>query len=156
MTINDTWAYNADDHERKSAKSLIRAQVEVASRGGNFGSTSARSPDGQVQPEFQERLRAIGEWLAVNGDSIYGTTYGPIEGLPALRTTAKANRIFIHVFDWSPAALELGDVRVKLLSARPLANGRPLKVAQTEGKLKIELSQQAPDPNVRTIALTTF
>jgi alpha-L-fucosidase len=37
MTINNnTWAYNKNDHEYKSAQYLIRALVEVASRGGNF------------------------------------------------------------------------------------------------------------------------
>jgi alpha-L-fucosidase len=156
MTINNTWAYNANDHEFKSAQFLIRSLVEVASRGGNFLLNVGPQPDGQIQPEFQERLRAIGEWLSVNGDSIYGTTYGPIQGLAGIRTTGKANRIFIHVFDWPNSALEVGDVKVKVLSARLLATGQRLNVAQTEDKLKIELPQHAPDPNVTTIGLVTF
>jgi alpha-L-fucosidase len=156
MTINNTWAYNANDHEFKSAQVLIRALVEVASRGGNFLLNVGPQPDGQIQPEFQERLHAIGEWLAVNGDSIYGTTYGPVQGMPAIRTTSKSNRIFLFVFDWPSLALEVSDVKAKVLSARLLANGQPLKVTQSEDKLKIELSQQAPDPNVSTIALTTL
>src|SRR5580704_9342276 len=36
MTINNTWAYNKNDHEYKSAQYLIRALVEVASRGGDL------------------------------------------------------------------------------------------------------------------------
>jgi alpha-L-fucosidase len=156
MTINNTWAYNANDHEFKSAQFLIRALVEVASRGGNFLLNVGPQPDGQIQPEFQERLRAIGEWLTVNGDSIYGTTYGPVQGMPAIRTTAKSNRIFLFVFDWPSTALEVSDVKTKVISARLLANGQPLKVTQTENKLKIELPPQAPDPNVSTIALTTL
>ncbi len=156
MTINNTWAYNANDHEFKSAQFLIRSLVEVASRGGNFLLNVGPQPDGQIQPEFQERLRAIGEWLSVNGESIYGTTYGPVQGVPAIRTTAKSNRIFIHVFDWPSSALEVGDVKVKVLSARLLATGQRLNVTQTEGKLKIELPQPAPDPNVTTIALVTL
>jgi len=156
MTINNTWAYNANDHEFKSAQFLIRSLVEVASRGGNFLLNVGPQPDGQIQPEFQERLRAIGEWLSVNGDSIYGTTYGPIQGLAGIRTTGKANRIFIHVFDWPNSALEVGDVKVKVLSARLLATGQRLNVAQTEDKLKIELPQHAPDPNVTTIGLVTL
>lgn len=156
MTINDTWAYNANDHEFKSAQFLIRSLVEVASRGGNFLLNVGPQPDGQIQPEFQERLRAVGEWLSVNGDSIYGTTYGPVQGLPAMRTTAKSNRIFIHVFDWPGSALEVGDVKVKVLSARLLATGQRLNVTQTDDKLKIDLLKNAPDPNVSTIALVTL
>jgi alpha-L-fucosidase len=156
MTINNTWAYNANDHEFKSVQFLIRSLVEVASRGGNFLLNVGPQPDGQIQSEFQERLRAIGEWLSVNGDSIYGTTYGPIQGLPPIRTTAKSNRIFIHVFEWPSSSLQLADVKVKVLSARLLATGQNLNVTQTEDKLKIELPQRAPDPNVTTIALVTL
>ena len=156
MTINNTWAYNANDHKLKSVQFLIRSLVEVASRGGNFLLNVGPQPDGQIQPEFQERLRAIGDWLSVNGDSIYGSTYGPVQGLTAIRTTAKANRIFIHVFDWPDSSLELGDVRVKVLSARLIATGQSLNVTQTENKLKIELPQHAPDPNVTTIGLVTL
>ena len=58
MTINNTWAYNANDHEFKSAQFLIRSLVEVASRGGNFLLNVGPQPDGQIQPEFQERLRS--------------------------------------------------------------------------------------------------
>src|ERR1039458_5778728 len=40
-------------------------------------------------PEFQERLMAIGKWLKVNGDAIYGTTYGPLQELTFGRSTHK-------------------------------------------------------------------
>jgi alpha-L-fucosidase len=144
------------DHEFKSAQFLIRSLVEVASRGGNFLLNVGPQPDGIIQPEFQERLRAIGDWLTLNGDSIYGTTYGPVQGIPSLRTTAKANRVFVHMFDWPGSGLELGDVKVKILSARLLANGQHLSVTQSADKLKIDLPPQAPDPNVTTIALVTL
>ena len=113
------------------------------------------SPTGKSNQNF-ERLRAVGEWLSVNGDSIYGTTYGPVQAVPAMRTTAKSNRIFIHVFDWPGSALEVGDVKVKVLSARLLATGQRLNVTQTDDKLKIDLPKNAPDPNVSTIALATL
>jgi alpha-L-fucosidase len=153
MTINNTWAYNAHDHEYKSAQMLIRSLVEVASRGGNFLLNVGPQPDGVIQPEFQDRLRAIGDWLAINGDSIYGTTYGPIQGVPSIRVTAKKDKIFIHVFEWPSGSLEINGLQPKVLSAYLLANGRPLKIRQSEGKLQIDLPSQSPDPNVSVIAL---
>src|SRR5215472_12536222 len=80
MTINHTWAYNANDRNFKSPQDLIRGLIEVTSRGGNFLLNIGPQPDGMVQPEFQERLHAIGDWLEVNGEAIYGSTYGPIQG----------------------------------------------------------------------------
>jgi alpha-L-fucosidase len=81
--------------------------------------------------------------------------YGPIQGVPSIRVTAKSGKIFIHVFDWPSAPLEINGLQAKVLSAYLLANGRPLKFRQSEGKLQLELSSQAPDPNVSVIGLRT-
>jgi alpha-L-fucosidase len=153
MTINNTWAYNMHDREYKSPQMLIRSLVEVASRGGNFLLNVGPQPDGVIQPEFQDRLRAIGDWLAVNGDSIYGTTYGPIQGVPAIRVTAKKDKIFIHAFEWPSSPLEITGLDAKVLSAYLLANGRPLKIRQSGNKLQVDLPSEGPDANVSVIAL---
>ena len=156
MTINNTWAYNMHDREFKSAQFLIRGLVEVASRGGNFLLNVGPQPDGIIQPEFQERLRAIGDWLSVNGDSIYGTTYGPVQGMVSARTTAKDKRVFVHVFDWPSSAFVIEGLDAKVISAHLLATGQPLTFRQTEGKLQIDLPSHAPDPNVSTLAVNTL
>jgi alpha-L-fucosidase len=155
MTINNQWAYNENDHDFKSAQFLIRGLVEVASRGGNFLLNVGPRPDGTIQPEFQERLRAIGNWLSVNGDSIYGTTYGPVQGVASIRTTAKDNKIFVHVFEWPAGSLEVSGIKPRAISARLLATGQAVKFTQTEQSLKLELPRQMPDANVSTIALMT-
>jgi len=43
--------------------------------------------------------------------------------------------------------------RWRALSAHLLAGGQPLKMQESEGKLRIELPLQAPDANVSVIAL---
>jgi alpha-L-fucosidase len=156
MTMNNTWAYNKNDHEYKSEQTLIRSLIEVASRGGNFLLNVGPQPDGQIQPEFQQRLRAIGDWLTLNGDSIYGTTYGPVQGVAGFRTTANDKSIFVHVFDWPVSTLEISGIDPRILSARLLANGKPLTTRQTEGRLQIDLPPQAPDLNASVIALKTY
>jgi alpha-L-fucosidase len=156
MTINDTWAYNAHDHHYKSSRDLIRGLVEVASRGGNFLLNVGPQPDGMIQPEFQERLRGIRDWMAVNSDSIYGSTYGPIQGQSAYRMTAKNSELYVHVFDWPTGSLKLAGLSSKLLSARLLANNQPLRFQQTGNDLDITLPAQAPDANVSVIALRTL
>src|SRR5271169_1952656 len=117
MTINNTWAYNKNDHDYKSEQTLIRALVEVASRGGIFLLNVGPQPDGQIQPEFRQRLQAIGDWLTLNGDSIYGTTYGPVQGVAGLRTTAKGKSIYLHLFDWSPPTCEITGIESRVMSA---------------------------------------
>jgi alpha-L-fucosidase len=156
MTINNTWAYNMHDHDYKSAKTLIRGLVEVASRGGNFLLNVGPQPDGVIQPEFQERLRAIGNWMTVNSDSIYGTTYGPVQGVSGIRTTAKRESIFVHIFDWPSAALTVPGLDRKVISARLLATGQPLTFRQSETGVQIDLPAQAPDANASVVALRTL
>jgi len=63
MTINKTWAINANDREFKSADFLIRS-CGSGEPCGNF--RERRTPTRWlIQPEIQQRLRAIGDWLAV-------------------------------------------------------------------------------------------
>ncbi len=156
MTINKTWACNANDREYEPAELLIRSPVEVASRGGSFLLNVGPQPDGLIQPEFQQRLRAIGDWLAVNGESIYGTTYGPVQNMKSVRTTAKRERLFLHIFDWPSSPLEISGLDTKVMSAHLLAGGQSLKFRQTERRLQIDLPQQPPDPNVTVIAVRTL
>ncbi|HEX5554439.1 MAG TPA: alpha-L-fucosidase [Chitinophagaceae bacterium] len=62
----DAWDYS-------SAQSLILELVDIVSRGGNFLLDIGPTADGKIPPIMQERLLAIGKWLSVNGDAIYGT-----------------------------------------------------------------------------------
>lgn len=156
MTINNTWAYNEHDHDYKSSQFLIRSLVEVASRGGNFLLNVGPRPDGTIQPEFQERLRAIGDWISVNGDSIYGTTYGPVQGVKEIRTTAKRETVFVHIFDWPSASLHVPDFSRKIIAAHLLATGQPLTYRQSEAGLQINLPSRAPDVDVNVVALRTL
>lgn len=156
MTINQTWAYNAHDHDFKSAQALIRALVEVASRGGNFLLNVGPQPDGAIQPEFQDRLRAIGDWITVNGEAIYGTTYGPIQGMNSLRSTAKRETVFLHIFDWPSSPLKIQGLERKVIAARLLANGQAMKFRQTAEAVEVELPFRAPDPSASVVALRTL
>jgi alpha-L-fucosidase len=69
-------AEEAENHRsRKSVERVIKEMVEIISRNGNFLINIGPRADGSI-PEWQvERLRAMGDWLAINGDAIYGTRY---------------------------------------------------------------------------------
>jgi alpha-L-fucosidase len=129
--------------------------VEVASRGGNFLLNVGPGPDGTIQPEFTERLKAIGKWMETNGESIYGTTYGSIQGVSSLRTTQKGGDLYVHIFDWPGARLELlAEGLPKFRSANLLANHKSLTFSHRDQNLVIELPAQAPDADVTVIKLS--
>jgi alpha-L-fucosidase len=154
MTINNTWAYNKNDRDFKSTRQLIRTLVEVASRGGNFLLNVGPGPDGTIQPEFSDRLRGIGKWMDRNSESIYGTTYGPIQGVSVVRTTAKGSDIFIHIFEWPGTTLELTAKSLpRFRSAAFLASGERIDFHQETGRVTLTLPPQAPDTDVTVIQL---
>src|SRR5208283_2511228 len=148
MTINGTWAYNKNDHNFKSVKELIRELANVASKGGNFLLDVGPTPEGTIQPEFVERLQAMGEWMKVNGDSIYGTTYGPWQNLGFGKTTAKGKTIFLHVFDWpSKPELVVPGPEGRVSQITLLGTGQKAQFKQQKGRLIIAVPSTAPDPN---------
>ena len=156
QTINDTWAYNKNDRNFKSVKELIRELAEVASKGGNFLLDVGPTPEGTIQPEFVERLQAIGKWMKVNGDSIYGTTYGPLQGLQFGKTTAKGKTIYLHVLDWpSKPELVLPALTAHVTGITVLATGQKVRFQQAKGGVTIAVPVQPPDPNDSVLRIDT-
>lgn len=154
MTINNTWAYNKNDLNFKSADTLIRMLIEVASRGGNFLLNVGPTPEGTIQPEFEERLRAIGKWMDRNGDAIHGTTYGPIQGEEVFRTTAKDRNVYLHVLKWAGPKLTVrSDALPKIRSVSLLDGDRQLEFQQLDRVLEIQTPAQPPDPVASVILL---
>lgn len=153
QTINNTWAYNENDRAYKSSTELIRMLVEVASKGGNLLLDVGPTPQGTIQPEFQERLLAMGNWLKLNGASIYGTTYGPLQNLPWGKSTGKGNIIYLHVFDWPQGQLVLTGLRGRVTRAALLATGHALRFRQTGDGLSIAIPHPAPDPVDSVVAI---
>lgn len=107
MTMNDHWGYNRADKNFKSTTTLIRNLVDIASKGGNFLLNIGPTGTGAIPPESVDRLREIGEWWKVNGESIRGTRASPFPAghLPWGRCTIKSvgdgrTVLYLHVFDW--------------------------------------------------------
>jgi len=133
MTINDTWAYRPKDQNFKSADTLIRSLIEVISRGGNFLLDVGPQPDGQIQPEFADRLHRVGEWTRRNAGAIYGSGYGPIQGEPAFRTTARGSSVYVFVMDESAREITVGPLGTASTQARLVADGKTI-AARAEGR----------------------
>ena len=72
MTMGDQWSFKPNDNY-KSTRQLIHLLVDVVGKGGNFLLNVGPQPDGQLPPVAVQRLNEIGQWMRVNGESIYGT-----------------------------------------------------------------------------------
>jgi alpha-L-fucosidase len=158
VTINgESWGYNKYETEFKTERDLIRMLVEVVSKGGNLLLNVGPKPDGTIQDEFVTRLNAMGDWMKVNSEAIYGTTASPFAKLPFFgRATTKGNRVYLHVFQW-PAG---GTIRVPGLKntvhrARLLANPKtPLPTSRDGDDILVNVPSSAPDEIASVIELT--
>jgi alpha-L-fucosidase len=144
-TMNGSWGYNLTDRSFKSLDDLVRYLVNAAGRNANFLLNVGPMPTGEIQPEFQERLRAMGAWLARNGDAIYGTRGGPIPPRPWGVTTQKGNRVFVHVLDWQDTQLSLPPLPAPIRGATLLSDGSRVPFRTAREGVTLTLPERGAD-----------
>ncbi len=158
MTMNDTWGFKSYDHNWKSTAVLIRNLIDIASKGGNYLLNVGPTAEGEIPQPSIERLKAIGQWMRVNGEAIYGTTANPFAKLLWGRCTKKVRddgaTLYLHVFDWpDDGRLLVPGLKNEVNSARLLATGQPIKTQSAADGVVLSLPTTAPDPIASVIAL---
>ena len=135
------------DDQYMTAEDVVHTLVDIVSKNGNFLLDIGPNFDGTIPQVMQDRLRATGAWLRVNGESIYGTTYwSRMAQLGSLRFTVKQNEAFyISSLDQpgdkftveAPVPIKSGD-RVTMLGYH-----RPLDWTVKNGALVIDVPKVA-------------
>jgi alpha-L-fucosidase len=144
-TINYSWGYNSNDDHYKSSRELIQYLVRAAGNDANFLLNIGPRPDGTIQPEFVERLHAMGAWLEKNGESIYGTREGPVTPRNWGVTTKKGNKVYLHVLDWQDEVLAMPKI-AGIRSARLFPNGGEIETQQLSGATLVRIPAAQRDP----------
>ncbi|HEU0293009.1 MAG TPA: alpha-L-fucosidase [Anaerolineales bacterium] len=128
MTINDSWGVNKQDENHKSTQQLVRTLVRAASAGANYLLNVGPTALGEILPVHAERLRAMGQWLAIHGDSIYGTQAGIIA--PASNGSTVSTRRdevhYVHALQYISDCVMLRGVPVDVTRASLLKDGSPI------------------------------
>ncbi|VGO13137.1 hypothetical protein PDESU_01691 [Pontiella desulfatans] len=150
MTMRHNWGYDRTDDAWKSEKDIIEFLALCGARGVNLLLNVGPTPEGTLLPEETERLAAVGEWMKVNGESIYGTTCSPVDfdfwwgGI-----TQKDKTLYLHVLEWKPEGIDFNGVVGKPIKAYFLAdaerNALPVKYDAKGHFTTVEVPKEAPD-----------
>jgi len=158
MTINDTWGYKKDDTNFKSAATLLHNLIDIASKGGNYLLNVGPTAEGVIPAPEVERLQAVGKWMRVNGEAVYGTSPGPFKRLPWGRCTQKRDgantTLYLHVFQWpADGRLRVPGLTNRVRSASLLDGGRAVQTAQDADGVTLTVPTAAPDSVSSTVVL---
>jgi alpha-L-fucosidase len=158
MTMNGTWGYKSYDDKWKTTETMIRNLLDIASKGGNYLLNIGPKADGEFPAESIERLKAIGVWMKVNGEAVYGTQASPLAPLSWGRCTRKDKNgnttLYLSVFEWpKDGKLIVPGLRNQVNSAALLASGKKLQTGIDNDQLVITLPPNAVDPIATVIRL---
>ena len=151
MTMNKTWGFKIKDHDWKSKEKLIRNLIDLASKGGNFLLNVGPTAEGEIPAASIERLTAMGEWMGLYGDSIYGTSASPLDrnswdGRCTQKKIEAGTRLFFHVFEWpTDGVLNIKYLKNKPVVATIMGTDEKLTVTGETGDWNIKLPAAAPN-----------
>ncbi|WP_246151960.1 alpha-L-fucosidase [Rubripirellula reticaptiva] len=158
MPISGSWGYKKGDNDFKSPSTLIRNLIDIASKGGNYLLNVSPTGDGTLLPPAVERLKEVGKWMAINGESIYETSASPLQALGWGRCTSKkidgGTRLYLHVFDWpKDGRLVIPGVKNEVRKASLLASGTDLQGRLTDDGIELLVPAEGPDAVASVIVL---
>ncbi|MCX6927174.1 MAG: alpha-L-fucosidase, partial [Verrucomicrobia bacterium] len=140
MTISahDQWAWGGTNDGVKSLSACLDMLVRCAGGDGNMLLNVGPRPDGMIDPAQVGRLMEMGEWLALCGESIYGTRGGPFKPGSYGVSTCKHSTVYVHILSWAYAPLVLPPIPARVLSYWLLTGGSA-SVVQTEAGIEISV-----------------
>ncbi|MBR5843687.1 MAG: alpha-L-fucosidase [Bacteroidaceae bacterium] len=136
QTMSWAWGYKLEDQNYKSTEELIQYLVSTAGKGANLLLNIGPRANGELPERAVERLYAMGEWMNVNGETIYGTTAGDIPAQEWGVTTRKGDRLFVHIFNLKDTELVL-PLECKVKKAFTFADKTPVKFKKTTEGVKL-------------------
>ncbi len=145
VSAHNAWAWGGANDGVKSTAACLDMLIRGAGGDGNILLNVGPRPDGVIDPAQANLLKEVGDWLAKNGESIYGTRGGPWKPTKSIASTRKGNTIYLHVLKSENGRIELPALPAQIKSAA-LLNGGKVEFSQKDGKLSLAIPQSALEP----------
>ena len=113
MPLGNHWAWTGEGI--KSFKAILHQFIQTVSGDGNYLLSIGTMPNGKLPPEESERMLALGDWLKLYGEAVYGTRSGPWNPGRYGGSVYRDDTVYLHLLA-SPESgvlrLPLGDYRI--------------------------------------------
>jgi len=162
-TVAHSWGFHALEKQWKSTTTLLQSLIGNVSLNGNMMLNIGPRANGDVPYEIEQRLLAMGDWLSINGESIYGSQAFDLvkDQHDWGKITCRQNQdgttlLYLHLYNWPlnnrlpVTGIQGAPVKAYLL-ADPGQAALPFR--HTEVKTIIELPGEQPDPLVSVVVL---
>ena len=143
--MNNSWGYNMKDKNYMSPAGVVQYLVRTAGKGANLLLNIGPRPDGTLPEEALERLKTLGAWLKVNGETIYGTDGGCIDAQDWGVTTQRGKTLYVHLLPQTDKALpetlqlDIPKAQNRLKAATLFAGGEKIPFKQTSKDITLTL-----------------
>jgi len=98
ITVNDSWGYQQNDKEFKSAQQIIKIFAECLSKGGNMLLDIGPKADGTIPGEEVAVLKDLGKWAKKHTEAVYGTEGGLPSGYFYGPSTLSEDSTMLYLF----------------------------------------------------------
>jgi len=158
QTMNHSWGYSVADQDYKSVGALIRLLAQCASMNSNLLLNIGPQANGELPAAALERLKGMGEWMRVNGESIRGCGPGPLGEQEWGVTTAPVEggkTFYLHLFKDPGAVIEIPVAKkAKVLSVTALDGGKAITTKKVGEKLFVTVPGELPADSDYVIKVT--
>ena len=144
MMIGTQWSWKPNDH-LKSFRQLLRALVYCAGGDGNLLLDVGPNAQGVIEPATVARLKEMGDWLSLYGESIYGTRGGPYKPASWLASTRSGPFVYLHVTRWYEDRAVLPPLPRRIVEGTLLTGGE-VRVTQTAQAVTVEVPGRFRQP----------
>ncbi len=138
QTFSGSWGYYRDETTWKSPAQLIELLVESVSKGGNVLLNVGPTARGTFDERAQASLKAMGEWMKLNGRSVYGCTEAPA-GIQAPANTLltynpATKRLYVHLLAYPLDLVRLPGLAGKVKYIQFLHDASEVRFREGEGE----------------------
>jgi alpha-L-fucosidase len=137
FTLAGAWGYSKGASPRP-LRECIQMLIQTVVSGGNLLLNVGPRPDGSIEDNQVERLKEIGNWLALYGESVYATRGGPIQPQRWGGTTWRENMLYVHILHWRENTIRIPRGNAAILSCKSLT-GTDVTLVEEEDFLSLRV-----------------